>query len=210
MIKGVKNKKAQELVPSKVIAAILVLLVIVVLLFIIAKPQILDWIRNLPSYKTPEDKEVDYTSVSTDDLAKYWCGSTKDAPALYVAKIGDKDLSYRPWRDARAFYIYSFNSDGTVKAESPKQVMEVYFDMSKTPPSLYHKSPYLFSSITKIGTIQNNHLVLNEKARDYLTHYEYDLVSNSYLSFRESGRIFCKSKKELETIFQNIKSEKYK
>jgi hypothetical protein len=65
------SDKKGEIAVEKVVTLIIVLLVIVVAIFIIFKPDILNWMRNLPEYTyNDSDREI---VLSPDQLAQIGC-----------------------------------------------------------------------------------------------------------------------------------------
>jgi hypothetical protein len=94
------GKKAQEsLTSNKLITIILIILVILSLSIVLFRGQFIQWLKELPGYSAPEDKEVDLSGLSSDELANYGCVNK-------TAGIGTKDTSIAPWLDLRDFYIY--------------------------------------------------------------------------------------------------------
>lgn len=80
------NKKAsQEMTIQKIITIILILLVLIAAIMILIKPGVLEWIKNLPSYSTPEDKTIDVSNLSPEQVALLGCD--------YLIKLGDIDSS---------------------------------------------------------------------------------------------------------------------
>lgn len=58
-----------ELTTNKIIAAVLVILVIAAVAMFLLKPDILDWVRQLPEYKYDEDKAIDISQLSDEEIA---------------------------------------------------------------------------------------------------------------------------------------------
>jgi hypothetical protein len=144
----INTKRAQEsLVSTKLIGIILLVLVILVLAMFLFKPQIMDWIRNLPGYETPQDQEIDFTNMPADEIAKLGCNQK-------IAVLGSKDISYTYYVDLREVSIYDSTSS------NPRKIIPV-FDVYNPIDYVFKIRNSIFKKDIILGHIQNNRLSIN-------------------------------------------------
>jgi len=179
------NKKG-EIAVEKVVTLIIVLLVIVVALLLIFKPEILNWMKNLPEYSyNDSDREI---VLSPDELAKVGCEKL-------VGRIGAGEGGG----------VFSSSKDFIFI--SGKKT-DLYIE-DKTAIRLLHKGEL-------IANIKNNIIhvypaFLNEYSQIYKdlssvglpSFEELRLIDNSFIL--DMGNYICKSDKAVGQIKENEK-----
>jgi hypothetical protein len=175
-----KNKKATELINAKLIGIILLILVLLGTIFILMKPQYLDWIKNLPGYESQPDTNI---SVNLTDQEVLGCTLT--------AILGNEDLShwYNFGLDRRSLSVYRI---GKTQAENIPLVVEIRSG----------ESVYLIKTINSdilVGQIARGKLTINpDLINDYPNSEIKTFVSLSDLkllngSILESSTKLCKT-----------------
>lgn len=177
------NKKG-EIAVEKVITLIIVLLVIVVATIFIFKPDILNWMRNLPEYTYNDtDREL---PLSPDQLALIGCEKL-------VGRIGGLEGSY--------FSPKNFISIGGKKTE-------LYIE-NNNALRLSHKDELVASIRDK--TIQVYPAFLDKYSQTYIelstvglpSMEELRLIDNAFIL--NTGNYICKSEKAINEIKENEK-----
>jgi len=176
--------KNGEIAVEKVITLIIVLLVIVVAIIFIFKPDILNWMRNLPEYTyNDSDREI---PLSPDQLALIGCEKL-------VGRIGTLEGGY--------FSPKNFISIGGKKTE-------LYIE-NKNALRLSHKDELV--AAIRDNTIQVYPAFLDKYSQTYIelsavglpTIEELRLIDNSFIL--NTGNYICKSEKAINQIKENEK-----
>ncbi len=116
---NLKNKRGSEsLISTKLIVLILVVLVVLTILIFAFRSDTLNWIKNLPGFKEPVDREVDLTTLSPDELANigYTCTKKTDKKIMIVGnQYYGGAISQIITENYREIYLFSDKGDSLTK-----------------------------------------------------------------------------------------------
>lgn len=179
------NKKGSMAV-EKVVTLIIVLMVIVVAMLLIFKPDILNWMRNLPQYSyNDSDREI---VLSPDELAKVGCeklvgridnlegGGIFSSGKNFISIGGKKTELYI---DGKTAIRLSFKDELVARIDN--KIISVY-------PAFLDKYSQVYTDLRAVG------LPTLEELR---------LLDRSFIL--ETGNYICKSNKAVDQIKENEK-----
>ena len=198
-MKNNMNKKASEsLVTNKLIILILVVLVVATVLVFAFRSDTLNWIKNLPGFAEPVDKEIDLTQLTPEQIVNsgYNCQADDDVKVGIIGAVQTGNAAYKMFYDVRYLYMFDLVSQKTLEriglqvdvSNTEKQKIEVTEGLNIEVGNVF---PLARRIVLNKDIVNNFESVDSKKVLTYVSEAQ---LRRLHLSYIVGGSLICKKK----------------